>query len=61
MAQSEIVLLMVRNARAALSAIECDADVTDLGWADAALSIGMGLDVWGKRSGEKFRLFIQSL
>lgn len=55
---NEIVLLMVDDPKAALSAIDNDENVTELGWTDSEIGEGEGIDVWGKRMGGEFRLNI---
>lgn len=59
---NEIVELKVEDPRAALDAIDNDENVTDLDWTEthdmSAADRGKIIDVWGKRLGEDFRLYI---
>lgn len=52
----EIVLLLVDDARQALECIDNDENVTELDYTHT----GNGIDCWGKRFGENFRLLIRS-
>jgi len=52
----EIVLLLVDDARQALECIDNDENVTELDYTDT----DNGIDCWGKRFGEDFRLLIRS-
>lgn len=53
---NEIVLLVVEDPKEALSDIDNDENVTELGW---ATENNGDLDVWGKRLGEDFRIRIR--
>lgn len=53
-----IVRLSAESPRAALDAIDNDENVTELDWTDAEVAGVKVLDVWGKRMGSDFRLYI---
>lgn len=62
---NEIVALAVEDPQSALEAIDNDENVTDLDWTEtddmSAAGRGKIIDVWGKRLGEDFRLYIVHL
>jgi flavin-binding protein dodecin len=59
---NEIVTLKVADPKAALESIDNDESVTDLDWTEvddmSAADRGKIIDVWGKRLGGDFRLYI---
>jgi hypothetical protein len=56
---TEAVIVEVTDTKAALEQIDNDENVTDLDWTSGAEKGSMtGIDVWGKRLGEDFRLFL---
>jgi hypothetical protein len=55
---NEIVLLTVADPKAALDQIDNDENVTELDWTDSEIGLGKIIDVWGKRLGGEFRLYI---
>ena len=55
---NEIVTLQVADPKEVLGEIDNDENVTELDWANDERGSGKGLDVWGKRLGGDFRLFI---
>lgn len=59
---NEIVELRVEDPESAIEAIDNDENVTDLDWTEiddmSAADRGKIIDVWGKRLGEDFRLYI---
>ena len=57
-ATNTIVRLSAVSPRAALEAIDNDENVTELDWTDADVAGEKVLDVWGKRLGSEFRLYI---
>lgn len=57
---NEIVLLTVDDPKAALEAIDNDENVAELDWTEKEIGLGKVIDVWGKRLGQGFRLYIAS-
>jgi hypothetical protein len=58
---TEVVIVTVDDPKSALAQIDNDEDVTELDWVSGVEKGSMtGIDVWGKRLGEDFRLFLVS-
>lgn len=56
---TESVVVDVASEKEALSQIDNDENVTDLDWCSGVeKGCGKGTDVWGKRLGNDFRLFL---
>lgn len=59
---TESVIVEVADAREALALIDNDENVTELDWCEGVeKGCGVGTDVWGKRLGGDFRLFLLPL
>lgn len=55
---NEIVIVETPNPRQSLESIDNDENVTALDWCEDVRGCGVGLDVWGMRMGQEFRLFL---